>query len=246
MNNSLSVDRLPLAAFAAGCIVLLTIVLVSGPETAGRIALEDGPAEYLQALFYVGGLVASVWAFMRGYNRLLAGLWAVLCLLFFGEETSWMQRIFDYSVPSVEATSSQGEFNLHNQFIFGSGRLLAEGGGLNFSLSALLNSQNIFRLGFFIYFLALPVMMFWQPIARLLGKVGFVCPPRQVLAVIWPFVAVTFVFTSMHVEPMKFYLAEVRETVYAATIFIYCLALYVAGKYGGIPAGRIKLAKNQC
>ena len=242
MNSSVTVERIPLAAFAVGCVTLLVFVLIGGAEKAGLIALEDGPAEYLQAIFYVCGLLASLWALMRGYNRVAACVWALLCFVFFGEETSWLQRVFDYSVPSVEQTSSQGEFNLHNQFIFGGGRLLSEDGGLNLNTAALLNSQNLFRAGFFLYFLFLPLLTLWRPAANLLGKLGYVCPPRQLLAIVWPFVAVTLVLTTMHVEPMKFYLAEVRETVYAATIFIYCLTLYVTGKQAKLTETRIQRA----
>lgn len=242
MNTAVTVQRVPLAAFALGCITLLLCVLVGGAERAGLIALEDGPAEYLQAGFYATGMVTSLLALMRGYNRLVACIWAVLCLAFFGEETSWLQRVFDYSVPAVEQNSSQGEFNLHNQFIFGGGRVLGEDGGLNFSAAVLLNSQNLFRAGFFLYFLLLPLLMYWRPAAALLSKLGYVCPPRQLLAIIWPFIAVTLVLTTMNVEPMKFYLAEVRETVYAATIFIYCMTLYATGKQDQQTAARIQRA----
>ena len=230
MNNSIEINRMPLFAFAAGSVILLTAVLMSGSERAGLIALEDGPAEYLQAIFYVAGMIASIWALTRGYHKLLASVWAIICLVFFGEETSWLQRVFDYSVPSVEQNSAQGEFNLHNQYIFGEGRLLDKDGNLDISISSLMNSQNLFRLGFFTYFLVIPVLCMWRPFANFVGRLGYVVPPWQVLAIIWPFVAVTFVFTAMHVEPMKFYIAEVRETIYAATIFIYCMTIVATGK----------------
>ncbi len=212
--------------------MLLTFVLIGGADKGGLIALEDGPAEYLQATFYAAGMIASIWAWTRGFNRLAACVWAVLCFMFFGEETSWLQRVFDYSVPAIEQANGQREFNFHNLKLFGSGRLLNKDGSLSLDISAFMNSQNLFRLGFFIYFLALPALSVFRPLGQLLKRIGYVALPLQLLAVVWPFIILTFVFSAVNVEPMKFYLAEVRETVYAATIFIYCLTICAAGRAG--------------
>jgi magnesium-transporting ATPase (P-type) len=242
MNNNVNVEHPPLIAFGISAMILLATVHLSGAERAGLIALEDGPAEYLQAGFYFAGMLISFWALIRGYHRLAAGAWAVICLVFFGEETSWLQRVFDYSVPWVEQNSAQGEFNLHNQHIFGAGRVLNENGEIEINMSVLLNSQNIFRICFFTYFLLLPLLSIWRPFGRFITRLGYVMPPMQLLVVVWPIIAITFVFTKMHVEPMKFYIAEVRETVYAATIFIYCLTIYTTGKIEKLSSKRWKMA----
>ena len=64
----------------------------------------------------------------------MAIVWLVLCVLFLGEEVSWFQRVFGYSVPAVEAINSQGEFNLHN---IGNGERFLEGGEFRFAFEKL-------------------------------------------------------------------------------------------------------------
>lgn len=83
-------------------------------------------------------------------------VWVVLLILFLGEETSWFQRIFNYSVPSIEGMNAQEEFNFHNLDIFQGGSLLDSDAGWR----TLLKSQNLFRLGFFGYFLFLPLLLY--------------------------------------------------------------------------------------
>lgn len=225
--------------FAAACTLLLAAVLVSGPERGGLIALEDGPLESLQALFYASGFGICIWTWAKGRNRTAAAIWAALCFVFVGEETSWFQRVFDYSVPAVERMNGQGEFNLHNLSLFDTGRLLDAEMGFALSFEALMNSQNIFRLAFFAYFLVLPVVSLSSSIHERLSRFGYVYgPPLNYLAVAWALIGVTLVFTAMNAEPVKFYISEVRESIYAVTIFLYTITLFAAGSEHGVTGGR--------
>ncbi len=234
MQTYPSAKPLPVAGFAAATLLLLASVILSGPELGGRIALEDGPLEYLQALFYAAGLGMCLWTVSQGRNRFMAVLWAFLCFVFLGEETSWFQRVFDYSVPAVESMNGQGEFNLHNLSLFDTGRLLSADRSFSLSLEGLMNSQNIFRAAFFIYFLVLPLAYLIPRLRIQLQRLGYVAgPPLNVLAVAWSLIAVSLVFTTMHGEPVKFYISEVRESVYAAVIFLYTLAIYATRQPAG-------------
>ena len=111
-----------------GIILLLMIGLVLwaevSPGSMARSSVEDGPMEYLTAVFLalscVGFLVVmrkskflrekGSW---RAYVFVLA--WALLMFVFAGEEISWGQRILGFQTPeSVRGANVQGEFNVHN------------------------------------------------------------------------------------------------------------------------------------
>lgn len=217
--------------FGLICAALLAAVLLLSPERGGQIALEDGPLEAFQALFYGAGFLLCLLALKSRPHRLAAAVWAILCFVFLGEETSWFQRIFDYSVPAVEQVNIQGEFNFHNLTIFDTGRLIGEDKNLKLSLQGLLTMQNIFRIGFFTYFLALPLACLFAPVRNWLTKLGYVFgPPVNLLIVAWVMIVISFVCTVLSVEPIKFYVSEVREAIYASIIFIYTLTLYLAGR----------------
>ena len=165
------------AVFAVLGFLLLATTYLADPQFVGRITAEDALAENVSALFYAGGLAVSLYALYMGRAVWLAGLWAVLCLLFLGEETSWFQRFFGYSVPYVEARSTQSEFNLHNFDFFGhgKGRFLDADGNIQFTHESILSTQNLFRAGFFGYFLVLPLS---APRSAAMRRSWVRCPAR--------------------------------------------------------------------
>ncbi|HHG89581.1 MAG TPA: hypothetical protein ENJ90_03755 [Devosia sp.] len=211
--------------FALSGLFLLAMVYFLDPEFVGAVTREDGILENMTALLFAGGMFASLYALYQRKMVLLAGLWAFLCLFFLGEEVSWFQRVFDYSVPFVEQNSTQGEFNLHNLNIINEGRVLNEDGTLEFSVFALVGSQNMFRLGFAGYFLALPLLSLVPMFKRLLDRTGYVRPSTAFLTAVWSVIFVSFVLAFITVAPVKNYVAETREIIYAAVIFIYTLSL---------------------
>jgi len=85
--------------------------------------IEDGLLENLSALFFAA---ASVFFFIaaKKISSLYGGgwktiamtvAWALLMFVFFGEEISWGQRIFDFSTPEkLSEINLQNEFNIHN------------------------------------------------------------------------------------------------------------------------------------
>jgi len=106
--------------------VEITLLLFS-VDTVVWLGQEDGPVENAGALsFLLAGAVFLVTAYRSsGFHRqyginhkerplALLALGA-LCLVCFGEEISWGQRLFDYSIPAWLADiNRQGEWNLHN------------------------------------------------------------------------------------------------------------------------------------
>lgn len=69
------------------------------------------------ALAFVGGVIATTWAFRRGDRALTCffALFSLGCLYFGGEEASWGQHWFGWATPEQwRALNNQGETNFHN------------------------------------------------------------------------------------------------------------------------------------
>ena len=185
---------------------------------------EDGPIENLTALFYLMGFLLGIYAIIKKRNLTMAITWAILCFLFLGEETSWFQRVFNYSVPAIEAVNAQNEFNLHNLSIFDGEKVIVDG---EINLSALkallLSTQNIFRLGFFGFFLILPLIYFNKLGKKLLDKTNYIQPSQLfIIGIILVFVF-SFVLAFFTDLNTKMALAETRELLYSLFILTYVL-----------------------
>jgi hypothetical protein len=213
------------SVFALSSLALLALVYFLDPQIVGSLTREDGLIENMTAVFFAGGMFASIYALYHRRMVVLAVLWAVACLFFLGEEVSWFQRVFDYSVPFVEQNSTQAEFNLHNLNIINTGRVLNADGSLEFSVMSIVSSQNLFRLGFFGYFLALPLASLLPFFQRFLDRFEYVRPSTAFLVAVWSVIFISFVLAFITVAPVKDYVAEMREIIYSAVIFIYTLSL---------------------
>lgn len=189
-----------------------------------QITREDGIVENLTAIFYLLGFAFGVISIFKNKQLLFPIIWTLLCFLFLGEETSWFQRIFNYSVPAVESVNAQSEFNFHNLDLFNGDKLFVDGnlnkiGIINF----LKSTQNIFRLGFFGYFLAIPVLLYIPRLKRLLTKKGFPKPDFKFIIIILIVFGLSFVLAVYAPFDRKMAIAETREMLYALFIFMYVL-----------------------
>jgi hypothetical protein len=191
-------------------------------EFIDKLTREDGFVESLTALFYFIGLVFCCIAIAKRKKKFFPIVWAFLCFVFLGEETSWFQRVFDYSVEAVENVNEQGEFNLHNLEIFDGEELFIDGKLNNKNILNILSStQNIFRLGFFGYFLVLPLLLFLDKIKNLLSKIDYKKPSvqfRLIMLVVFGFAFILSVYTP-YIRKMA--IAETREMLYAFFILFY-------------------------
>jgi hypothetical protein len=181
---------------------------------------EDGFVETLSALFYLVGIIVSFITALKTKPRYLAVIWMLLCTIFLGEETSWFQRYLGYSVQSVENLNAQKEFNLHNLIVFQGGKLADSSS--EFSIKMLLKGQNLFRLGFFGYFLVIPVMTNFPAIKRILDFAGYEKPSGHFTLGILVVFFISFALAFLAPSPeIKSALAETREMLYAFFIMIY-------------------------
>ncbi|MEE9329437.1 MAG: hypothetical protein V3V30_04800 [Parvularculaceae bacterium] len=190
------------------------------------LTIDDGPVESLSALMYFFAFIACAIAISRKKALPLAITWLILSFLFLGEETSWFQRQLGYSVPAVEGINAQSEFNFHNltPFMDHSYGFFDDNGKFVFQPKTLLTSQYLFRIGFFLFFLALPLASLWAPFGKITNKLHYVAPSLRAMIVIWSVILASFIIgflVSAHQDKML--IMETREFFYAAVIFAYSL-----------------------
>ena len=222
-----------LISFVFGISVTL-YVWFGEPSTINILAKEDGVVEYLSVIFYMVGLMVCLIALFKSEHKFLPLVWAILCFIFIGEETSWFQRLFDYSVPWVEQMNEQKEFNLHNLNIFQSGKL----SGSSIELSDFLEAQNLFRLGFFGYFIGIPLLLHIPIFRRFLLKLGYKKPDTRFIFVLIFVLALSFTATIFCPSNVKRAMAETREMLYAFFIMVY-IFLYLRPNKTIQPAANI-------
>lgn len=203
---------------------LLLITFALGSHAAQSLTRENGPIESLSALSYLAGLLlCGYFVFSTPQPaRWHLAFWALLCLVFFGEETSWLQHQIGYATPEwVAGRNAQREFNLHNLSPLQGGALL---GGERPGWEALAKSQNLFQLGFVAYFLLLPVLRFIPIAGRWIARLQVPYPGSNLLLTIWIPLAASAVLTLLSSAETKSAVAETRELIYALSIlaFIGC------------------------
>jgi hypothetical protein len=213
------------ACVLAAVSTLVMLGIVHAPASVSPyLKTEFGVVENVSALAYPVGAWFALRLASRseGWERANWVLWVVLCVLFFGEETSWMQHWLGYATPeSIKAVNDQSEFNLHNLHALTSSEALVGPGGAHLSRK-LLSAQNLFYAGFATYFVLLPLAMLATPVRLLARRLGVPqIGPAFVLMVVWT-MAVSVVLSIVYRDDiaMKVQIAETRE--------MFC-ALFIAG-----------------
>lgn len=221
-----------LAAAAAGSLFVVAVALSSGLFYR-FLDGEDGFVENASALAYVAAAYFAVRAARAasGMQRAHWILWVVLSVLFFGEETSWLQQWLHYATPaSVKAVNVQAEFNIHNLKIVSpeSGGRVFGSTGARFSWKFLLSSQHLFNLGFTIYFLLLPLASAIPAVRRLARRLGFPELRASFLLAVWSPIVVSIGYTVAQraQEDAKGLIAETREMFFAFAILWLTAAAY--------------------
>ena len=207
-------------------ILLFAAVMVGDPYRVKALTREDGLVENVTALLYFAGAMACVIAVVRGQTRLFAAIWLVLCVIFLGEETSWFQRQFGYSVPAVEAINTQGEFNLHNIYLWGGKHgivavFMDEHGQFHFNIRKLFDAQTFFRIGFLLYFFLIPIIVLFRPASRIADRLSYPKIETGFIIAIWAVVIPSFICTLIAMPPVKNSITEVREMFYALVICLH-------------------------
>jgi hypothetical protein len=232
--NDAVVDPSPQLALAAGLLASLMFVgLAAAPDDILRFVLgEDGLVEIISAVAYLTGLFFALRlaAGSTGLPRAHWVMWAVLCVLFFGEETSWLQHLIGYDTPeAVKAINAQSEFNVHNLNVLTGAGSLVSADGIDLSPKVLRDSELLFYLGFATYFLLVPLSRFIGAIDKLAQRVGIPRMSPRFLLMVWIpiMVSVVVTFESRHDMLRKKVTGESREMIFALTIMAFiAIAFY--------------------
>jgi hypothetical protein len=185
---------------------------------SAALTKESGYIESAGVIFFAIALFFLVKISLKRKNIILPIIWALLCVIFIGEETSWFQHYFHYEVPAVEKINVQNEFNIHNLEIFQGGKLTGSEVALT---EALFKSQNLFRIGFFGYFLILPLLYKVPAIGRLLQHIDYKRPGALFIVSLIIVFATSFFLVPEASHITKKALAETREMLYALYILLY-------------------------
>ncbi len=204
-----AIALLVLSAMAVGYYLVIDL----HPDPQRSVLDEDGLYENLQAALFalaaIGfSLVAARSRFLRERNNVLvywaiAG-WALLMVLFFGEEISWGQRVFNWETPTEGyfAENLQGETNIHSQPFFSRYKI---------------DFINYFILTFGV---ALPLLSIMPQVRTLIRFLAFPVAPWQYAI---PFAA-TYAMHAYLIFPQEAYGYAPRE--YSETLLAACLVLF--------------------
>jgi len=213
-------------------VTFFTAIYLFGHQSPEFLWNEDGLVEVTSALAYFFAIWACLMgiARSRGLVRAYFVLWAILCIVFLGEETSWLQHWIGYQTPeAIARINEQREFNIHNLNWFPEGSLLKET-SIRGWLGSLFASQNLFRLGFVCYFLLLPAVFSSRWGKRLNETLRVPYVGKKLLIFIWVPIAVSALLSVLSVGDVdvKTQVAEAREAYYAISILVF-VALMVSG-----------------
>jgi hypothetical protein len=190
-------------------------------ETQRALAAENRLIELASALFYFGAMVGAAYGATQasGVLRWYLVLWALLCFLFFGEETSWLQHFLHYPTPAwIIQENVQGELNLHNLRSLHGGELL----GGDPQWRSLFKVQNLFNLGFIVYFFGLPLLALNAAGWRLLSRLSIPYPGKRLVAFAFIPLAVSAGLTLLaQTHETKATIAESREMICALIILLF-------------------------
>jgi len=197
-------------------------------DRAKVLTREYGFFETLSALFYVAGAIACAIAIWRHGSSRLAWIWMVFCVLFFGEETNWLQYYIGYSVPSVEQVNRQNEFNFHTlDFLPNNDKKVNA-----IADRSILAPQLLFTVGFIAYFSIFPFLAKIRPFRSIFDWFGWVQPSPRWFWATWSVLIIFFIATFYIVlnptEQLLYrrhMLIETKEMIFAYAIFYYCVLI---------------------
>ena len=221
-------------ALLTGIVGLIIFILMwyGNADIVRNITHEDALIENLSAIFW---LEASIICFYRiatssQRNKLLLYFWGILSFICFCEEISWGQRIFGYSIEVIQNINMQNEVSIHNlailNHLFRVSDFLRSGewSNLNIDFFALFNIYRMFLIGFFVYFMIIPLAM--RSKMKYLQEKFYYDPPSYIFMVsIWPII---ILFCTAGVISRSHALVEGGEMYIAFVVLLYVIFyLYV-------------------
>jgi hypothetical protein len=236
----------PLVLIVLFFVIIPYPMLLALPEAqVVAYAREDGPIEYVGAIFYFLAALTMVAAFVHARSKsgksanrsVYLLLLAVFFFVCFGEEISWGQRVIGWSTPeSLKALNAQGETNLHNFWLF---QAFDQTGAQKSQIALFLHPGRLIALFWLIYCIIIPLAHSrFDGVRRLLHYMRLPIPPLYV-GLLFLGTYLTRKFLVNVFEPpraIQLALGELQETLYAVIFFILALALLTRARASENPS----------
>ncbi|MBN2102443.1 hypothetical protein JW835_00210 [bacterium] len=220
----------------SGSLALIISIMLSRSHTLLTVwTVEDGPMEYLSALFWLTGAVMC-FRFFWCTRGSLKWIYIVLTLFYFvcfGEEISWGQRIFGFNVQSVESKSHQEEFNLHNLEFFSKDSFYDQMQEGRFNPVLLFNTQNLFRLGFLALYGFFPVLLWIGRPKKWRMQIKETPPFPTYLIAAWSVHFYIWIVRFLMESEYREYMNEVEElwSAWFAMLFVWVILRPIPAKH---------------
>lgn len=183
-------------------------------------------------------MVFSVLLIKIKKNTMIALIFLFVCFISLGEEISWGQRIFNIQTPKVIADANrQSELNFHNLYIFSGGstwRHFFKTGEFNYY--QIFDMQNLFRIGFVVFFIFFPLMIAMNVGSNMLNSLGYHKPETYFSILITLFLFFSFIITIGNGKDITYLhsIQEIREMSYALFIAMYLIGIFYSEKTNNI------------
>jgi hypothetical protein len=220
-------------------IVLSSYLLIFFPaDVIIALSVEGGLIENLGAISFVmaSALFLTAYAYSSGQGNHLAGLQTyrnvfylmlgILCVICFGEEVSWGQRLFNWTTPEwFKQFNVQGETNLHNISFFHGRR--ADGSPKSVA-AMLVNMNRLFAIFWLTFCVVVPVISrFSSKAIAWFERVGLPITPGWIGGLFLTHALVfqvVYEFLGNSDPGIRSSINELKETNYAFIIMIlaYC------------------------
>jgi hypothetical protein len=209
--------------------IMIYIILLYGNDAFVTYLLrEDGPIENLSAFFWIAASVTCFYRIVTSSQKryLILYFWGIFSFICFGEEISWGQRIFSYSIESIQRINLNNEVNIHNlSFLnhnFGLIKALNNHkfNEINISLIGIFSINRAFYLGYMIYFLIIPLTVRFMKINYLKERFSYF--PHNNLFIISNLINIILFFLS-GLYFINIAYSEVFEMFIALAVLFYVL-----------------------
>ena len=191
---------------------------------------EDGVVEILSVAFWIIGILFAIGIILNSKykKKIVAFVLLSVCFISFGEEISWGQRIFNIETPDFIADANrQSELNFHNLYVLSGGstwiNFFKTG---EFDYQQIIDAQNLFRIGFIIFFFLFPLILNTRYGAKILFKVGYYKPENYFTILLWLFIVFSFLITIGKNASYAHSIQEIREMSFALFIGMYLFKFF--------------------
>ncbi len=186
---------------------------------------EDGIVEYLSVAFWMIGIIFAVRILLKSKSKkkIVPFVLLSVCFISLGEEISWGQRIFDLETPHlIAAANRQSELNFHNLYAFSGGstwlNFFKTG---EFDIYQIIDAQNLFRIGFIVFFILFPFIFNAKRGEYFLSMVGYYKPEKYFSILVGIYFAFSFLIRIGTNNSYLHSIQEIREMAYALLLGMY-------------------------